>query len=255
MKVSILGYGWLGKPLAAQLVAQNYQVQVSYHTEKPENQQLTGYPLNLGEGANLEYLAQVLDADVIVVTIPPRDRGEMSLDGYQQKLAPVIQALKPQQKLIFISSTSVYAKHLDVIDETSELDTQLRAQRIINAEQLCLSHGNTTILRCAGLVGGERKPSNFFKTRTLSCPKDAVVNLIHQHDVVNAICKVIQHSVSGKHIYNLCSPYQPLKHEFYSQLIGPSIQIEVTAGKGQAKICADKFTQEYGLEFEQSVAF
>lgn len=220
--VAVLGCGWLGLPLAAQLKENGFFIKGST-TQTSKLQEIAAYHID-------PYLVQInpeitgddiylfLDVDLLIVNIPPgRNTEQASL--YQKKMENLAKAIQVStiKKVIFISSTSVYPETNDLVDENSETDTSVPAIRMLKAETTFqkLQNINTTIIRMAGLIGPERHPGRFFGGKENIPNGLAPVNLIHLEDCIGIIQYVIQQQIWGETI-NAAAPSHPTKMDFYN---------------------------------------
>jgi len=225
--ISILGCGWLGLPLAERLVRQGYQVNGATTTaaklELLQQKGIRPYLIDLqDEKLDLERLAWFLQAQVLVLTIPPRLRTDNG-QAYLRQLRQLKAALKhaPVSRLLFISSTAVYPDlNRTVVESDSQLlETLAPQQALLQAEELFL-HTNsrwlTTVVRFGGLVGPDRHPGRFMAGKTQVPQGDAPVNMIHLDDCVEIVCRVIGQGHWGK-IYNACADGHPIRKHFYTK--------------------------------------
>ena len=121
---------------------------------------------------------------------------------------------RPGQKIIFISSTSVYGNQngemLETIDDLppSLLIEQERWIRA-NFEHWC-------ILRFAGLVGNARHPGKILSGKTDLKGQDSPVNLLHLEDAIGFTQTVLERNLWYE-IFNVCSDEHSFKKEFYTE--------------------------------------
>jgi len=210
-KISILGSGWLGFPLAQLLISNGDLVKVS-STSKNRLSELS--PLNAQKfivNIDLEFedIQNFLNAEILIINIPSKN-----IEGFKNLLNEVEKS--EVEKIIFVSSTSVYEDTNKTIYESNELESQLHP--LIQIENLFRNSVkvSTTILRFGGLIGYNRHPGKFFAGgRTISNP-DSAVNLIHRDDCIEIINQVIKQEVWNE-IFNCCADTHPTKREFYNQ--------------------------------------
>lgn len=237
-KISILGCGWLGLPLAKLLVAKGWQVQGSTTTVKKLQvlQEAGIKPFLIALDANSDLSnSTFFDADVLFINVPPSRKTTQN--GYLDKMQKLLGSIQnsPIRKVIFISSTSVYG---DVCREVTEADVPSQQSELWQVEMLFLSAKNwdTTVVRFGGLFGPDRNPGRFFRDKN-SIPNGlAPVNLIHLNDCLGLIEAVLnQQNFSG--IYNAVAPSHPTKEDFYTKAIlksgfaAPEFVAEKTAWK------------------------
>ncbi|HEX7367742.1 MAG TPA: SDR family NAD(P)-dependent oxidoreductase [Pelobium sp.] len=222
-KVAIIGCGWLGFPLAKSLLALNYRINGST-TSKDKLSALAEkgiYPFLIDlDGENpVANMQQFLSVDLLIINIPP---GRSVTDGdlYLKKLlylkTEILQSTV--QKVIFISSTSVYAENnAEQKEDSVQLAQSGSGLRMLNAENVFknLPHIQTTIIRMAGLIGPKRHPGRFFAGKTDIPNGLAPVNLIHLNDCLGIIKKVITDGLWNA-IFNAAAPTHPNKKEFYN---------------------------------------
>ncbi|CNI35526.1 SDR family oxidoreductase [Yersinia vastinensis] len=223
-KVSIIGLGWLGLPLAQSLIRRGVQVVGSKTTpDGVDAARMSGidcYQLQLTPELICEPddLAQLMSADVLIITLP----ASRSTDGgaqYFQAVQMVVDSALAfgVPRIIFTSSTSVYGDTRGRIKESSPLQPVTTAGKTLEELELWLHklpNTSVDILRLAGLVGADRHPGRFLAGKTNVKGGSQGVNLVHQEDVISAI-ELLLNLPRGGHIYNLCAPMHPRKRDFY----------------------------------------
>lgn len=243
-KISILGCGWLGKPLAVSFIKQGFAVKGSTtsETKLSEFQELGITPFLINLDALTHNTAAFLDSKILIVALPSKD-----IEGFRNLICHVEKS--SIKKVIFISSTSVYGNSDDVVTEESEtLPAALTTIELLFKNS---THFETTIIRFAGLFGYNRKPGNFFKDGRKIPNPDGFVNMIHQDDCIQLIEKVIEKNVWNQ-IFNGCADTHPTRRGFYTKctldigLKSPEFE-EVEAL--QQKVISNKKSKEY-LDFE-----
>ncbi|TVZ55549.1 nucleoside-diphosphate-sugar epimerase [Lutibacter sp. Hel_I_33_5] len=236
--VSILGCGWLGKPLAISLLNDGYKVKGSTTTEEKlellEVNNIEPYIVDISE---FEEFDNFLHADILIIAITSKD-----IDGFENLISQIQES--SIQKVIFISSTSVYGRINKVMTEEDEtLETPLAQIENLFRENTFF---DTTIIRFAGLFGDERHPCNWFKNgRKIPQPK-GFVNMIHKEDCINIIHEIIDQNCWNQ-TFNACSNHHPTRREFYT-LAKVSNDFEVPEFEDNAvyqwKIISSKKVQE-----------
>ncbi|MBC8209752.1 MAG: SDR family NAD(P)-dependent oxidoreductase [Gammaproteobacteria bacterium] len=209
--ISILGTGWLGLPLAKHLVGMGYQLKASTTSESRLAQlaahQLKPYVVDIG---NLnDDVSDFLQSQILIVNIPSKD-----IDGFTR----LIQQIETSrvEKVLFVSSTSVYADNNQTITESDHTEsTEHPLFQIENLFRNCKKI-TTSVVRFGGLIGYSRNPAKFFRPgRSVQNP-DANVNLIHRDDCIGIIAQLIQQDIWGE-VFNACADTHPTKTEFYTQ--------------------------------------
>ncbi len=207
MNVSVLGCGWLGKPLALYLIEKGYLIKGSTTSiEKLTIFKEVGiqpFIVDITKDDNKD-VQEFLTADVLIVAIPSKN-----VLGFKKLIKEIEKsALK---KVIFISSTSVYPSLNKEINEEEETISS----PLVEIENAFKTNRNfdTTIIRFAGLFGENRNPGNWFKDKKIPQP-NGFVNMIHQQDCIRIIYQVITKDVFGE-VFNACSNHHPTRKKYY----------------------------------------
>ena len=223
-KVSVLGCGWLGYPLAVAMLQEGYRVKGST-TSRPkldvlERAGIQPFLLDMRQSDSPEALQTFLKSDTLIVAYPPKIR-EHGSDAYLRSIETLAQAIEKSglQQVIFISSTSVYpnansevAEDMVPEPESASGNAMLEAERRLQA----LKGRETVVLRMAGLVGYERNPGRFLAGKTSLENRQERINLIHRDDCVSIILKLLERNISSD-VLNCCSDTHPLKMDFYTE--------------------------------------
>ena len=227
MTISILGCGWLGFPLATFLLSKNYAVKGSTTTAtKLESMNACGiqsYLIDFQADSNFEIDAarkEFFKADVLVINIPPNVRVENDVDNFLKKIMNVTQNAIQQetQKIIFVSSTSVYANNDQIVTEFDMPRPEtFSGKALFEAENYLKSLRNlkVTIVRPSGLIGESRTGANFFLSQNTVFGGKNPVNVIHQKDVIEIIYQIILQN-KWNESFNLATDTHPSKEDFYS---------------------------------------
>jgi len=113
--VSILGCGWLGKPLAISFLEDGFSVKGSTTSEDKiailEALEIDTHLVNISE---FEEYDLFLESDILIIAITSKDT-----DGFENLIAQIQES--SIQKVIFISSTSVYPRSNKVMTEDAEV--------------------------------------------------------------------------------------------------------------------------------------
>lgn len=215
IKIAILGCGWLGFPLAKQLIKQGYFVNGSTtNSDKINTFKNAGItPFLIDFETKPDNLTDFLNTDILIITVPPR---ALYYVQHIRQLLPKIEA-SSIKKVIYTSSISVYGNATGKItEETGTNPTTARAQQALGAEQLLLNNQNfdTTILRLGGLVGANRHPAFHVSGKQLKAPHE-LINLIHLNDCISIISLLLKNK-TGTAVFNLVNPHHPTKLEYYT---------------------------------------
>lgn len=251
-QISILGCGWLGLPLAKALLNNGFSVKGSTTSASKlgdlENlgvlQFLMVLQPNAIDGDSTSFLK---GSETLIIDIPPKLRSNNSEDfvGKIQTLIPYIEQ-SDVQKVLFVSSTSVYGEENDLVTETTPLNPDSEGGRqLVIVEDLLQknTHFQTTILRFGGLVGPDRNPVRFLAGKENLPNAKAPINFIHQTDCIGIIQKIIALDCWNE-TFNAVSPYHPTRESYYQQkarewqLVAPTFD-PTSSGTGK-RISSDK---------------
>jgi nucleoside-diphosphate-sugar epimerase len=207
-KFTILGTGWLGFELAKRFKS-TYKIIVSSRNEEKlkmyEDEGFSPYILN---EYNLKSLDQLLDTDYLFINFPPS-----KFDDYLGFLNKIYshKKIKDIEKIIFISSTSIYPNIEGCFDEDFKIKDS-SSKIVFDAENL-ISSKSDIIFRVSGLVGGNRISGKRLSNKIVEYPK-SLINFVHRNDVINATEFAIENDLKG--IFNLSSPEHPTKEKLYT---------------------------------------
>lgn len=222
-RVSILGCGWLGFPLAEYLIKKNYTVKGSTTSADKINKLKTAgidaYMITLEPKLNDE-VDKFFKSDVFVINIPPGG-GNNKIEYHSKQIESIKKAIEKARvkKVVFISSTSVYSETNNSAVETDAISPHSTSGKALFAAENILLNSNkflTTIVRFGGLIGYDRNPGKFFALRNNISGGNTRVNLIHRDDCIEIIYQIIQKNVWGE-IFNAVSDFHPTKKEFYTK--------------------------------------
>jgi nucleoside-diphosphate-sugar epimerase len=216
VKVSILGCGWFGTTLARSLSIKDFVVKGST-TSSNKLDEVRTHLVKLATAADSVFDPVFFDCDVLVIANNVRMNNVVA---YLARINYTIELIKrfKIQRVIFISSTSVYGEPNEVVDETTVPHPEtLSAKLLCQAEQLFQNAPfNCVILRFAGLFGPGRDPGRFFAGKT-SIPNGlAAVNLLHLDDAVGLTLQLIDEWPNNK-VINAVSPDHPARVDFYTK--------------------------------------
>ena len=205
--ISILGCGWLGKELAVSLLDEGYTVKGSTTSKDKiktlEALEIDAYLVNIDD---FEEFDVFLNSDILIIAITSKN-----IDSFKR----LIQQIENSsiEKVVFISSTSVYPNTNSIVEENSKTkETDLK-----NIEGLFRKNTffEATILRFGGLFDENRHPANWFKDgRKIPQPK-GFVNMIHREDCINIIHEIIDQNCWNE-TFNACSNHHPTRRDFYT---------------------------------------
>ena len=219
--ISIIGLGWLGLPLAQRLQALGYAVkgskQSAQRADALNDLGLNAFPLFLKDHFPKE-AAQAVQADVLIVTLPP---SKFSPEDYLYQLQTLSEhaAEMGVKQLIFTSSIGVFPLHEAHFEETHWVEPDNATGELLRAAENLLLRStipHCDILRLGGLIGQGRHPIKQLAGKRGLKQGNSPVNLLHLDDAIAAIIQLLQ-APNGKRLYHLCAPVHPTKAQYYAQ--------------------------------------
>lgn len=251
-RIAIFGLGWLGKPLAFHLKTLGFDVYAaSRNKEKIAEIAASGitgfeveYDSNLTKTKICLNPTTINSIDFIVICLPPS-----KFKRYDEFVVSIAQQFSNKTKVIFTSSTGVYE---DINTEIDEESRKIDNHPVNEAEKKLrnLLANRLTVLRLAGLIGGNRHPVKYFIQRNMIPNSSAPVNLVCLKDVIRAIEWILNKQIYG-YDFNIVNPYHPTKKDYYlcaaKTLYGKIISSDV--GKGGKLVNGKKFQELTGFNY------
>ncbi|MCG8330313.1 MAG: SDR family oxidoreductase [Chitinophagales bacterium] len=223
--ISILGCGWLGLPLGKSLVDKGFIVKGSTTSPKKvsiiKEAGIIPHLLKINDRVESSTLKSFFQSDLLILNIPPGGRKDPEVEhSYPQKINAVLNEVHPStiKHLIFISTTAVYNSRDHIVNEESTTDPSTPSGKaVLIAERLLgLQKGiDISILRMAGLVGGDRKAGRFLAGKKGVPNGSAPINLVHLDDCIGVIETIIQQAAWNE-IFNICADLHPSRVDFYT---------------------------------------
>jgi nucleoside-diphosphate-sugar epimerase len=224
-RISILGSGWLGLPLAIELSQANFHVKASSRSPERLAQlrkagiEAHAYDIDVLDARKNTHENDFLQADILIINITSKN-----IEAYTQLISEIENSTI--QQVLFISSTSVYRNSDKLVSApvTEDDKAVLVACPLLKIEGLFQSnaHFKTSVIRFSGLIGYQRHPGRFFLAtteddsvycKTIKNP-DAQVNMIHRDDCIGIINAVIKQNCWDE-IFNACASSHPTRRKFY----------------------------------------
>ncbi len=226
-KVSILGCGWSGLPLAANLAKDGCTVKGSVTSpSRMASLALRGViPFRVVTGMELEAERgdDFFRAETLVVTIPP-PRMEGIPDFHLKAHSAITKAIRGSEiaTVVLFSSTSVYPElNREVVEsDVQRVVSSHSGVAMLDIERIYegLSDRRVVVLRFGGLIGPDRHPGRFMQHSAVIAQSEAPVNVVHLDDVIGAIRFVVENNtLSGA--FNVCSPDFTTRRQFYTAAI------------------------------------
>lgn len=223
--ITIVGLGWLGKPLADRLQHLRYSVKgsVTSLSKATELQQynINAFPMEISETGITGEIKALLDKTYCsIIMIPPGLRRNTGAD-YVLKMVHLLEEIKKSgvPKVILVSSTSVYDDSQGKVTEKIRPEPRtIAGKQLRQVEELFINTEafTTTIVRFGGLFGGSRQPARYLAGRSDLKDGNAPVNLIHREDCINILIEILRQEAFG-YVFNAVNPHHPKKSEYYIQ--------------------------------------
>jgi len=198
-KIGLIGVGFLGKPLAAKLTSEGYDVVGTTSRE---------YDLTKDDvPENLKL------CDIVIYDVPPLADINAVDRCFSQ--------FSKDQRFIYISSTSIFGPNAGPIDETFlPSENSPYAPVVLNLEKIARSHfNNLCLLRFGGLYGNtetsRRHPVTFLAGKKNLKTGNEYLHLVHVDDCIEAIMAVIEENFFPGE-FNLVSDLRITKKEYYT---------------------------------------
>ena len=229
-QISILGCGWLGLPLAKSLLNNGFSIKGSTTSVEKismlENNGIQPFQIELSE-TNIkgEIDLFLANSEILIIDIPTKLRSFPS-ENFVKKIQNLIPFIEKStiEKVVFISSTSVYHDDNSVITEATKPNPYTESgKQLVEAENLLQSNPNfkTTVIRFGGLIGEDRHPIHFLAGRKDLKNPEAPINLIHQTDCIGIIKTILRQAQNDNwdwnETFNAVAPFHPTRKEYYTQ--------------------------------------
>ena len=260
--ISILGSGWLGFPLVQHFILMGHPIKASTRSDDrlTDLRHVNAEPFIIDIDSLPRNIEDFLQANVLIINIPSKN-----IDGFRN-LATAIENSQIE-KIIFVSSTSVYENNNKTITESAgEESPRSPLLTIENLFRNC-TRIRTTIVRFGGLVGYSRHPGKFFSSGKIVQNPDSPVNLIYRDDCIGIISRIVELEAWGE-VFNCCADTHPTKREFYTQAaksIGARTPTFADSSVRSYKIISNQKVKQFldydflypdlmNIEFEQSTS-
>jgi nucleoside-diphosphate-sugar epimerase len=220
-RISVLGAGWLGLPLARHLQAQGYAVAASRTTAAgaAELSQLglRAFAIELAADKALPD-SPFWQASTLLITVPPQ-RGQSEGEQLAQygQLSERARA-SGVRRVLYVSSTSVYADdELRATEEVPPAPTKPGGRIVYQLEELLRQEPafQTTVLRFGGLIGYDRLPDSAAAIARRSRAIDTPMNVVHRDDCVRIISEIVRQQAWGE-VFNACADAHPTRRAYYA---------------------------------------
>ncbi|UZD21309.1 NAD(P)-binding domain-containing protein [Algoriphagus halophytocola] len=223
MKISIIGLGWIGLPLAKLLQKDGHEV-IGSTTSAEKQLQLKEQGIKAIHFALVPFpqgkgFQQLFDSEILVVNIPPKTRstdGQLYLE--QLKFLQSIVKQSSIKKIVFVSSTGVYpqAGRSKAYQEEEDITLENTGNRTqFKGEQTFKGHGDLTIVRFGGLLGDDRIPGKYAAGKE-NVAGHTRVNFIYRNDAARLLLWVIKNELWNQ-TFNGVAPVHSLRKDIYEK--------------------------------------
>jgi nucleoside-diphosphate-sugar epimerase len=220
----VIGYGFLGRRIAALWKAQGHHVYATTRNPpKASGLRLKGLePIccDVLDRDSLHLLPKVQTA-VFCVGLD-RTSGRSLEEVYVHGLENVLDFLPVPDRFLYVSSTGVYGQTGgEEVDEDSPTGPLEESGRVVLKAEILLHHRNPQAisLRFAGIYG----PDRLLRIAALQAGEPMVgdpdrwLNLIHVEDGARAVLAAGERAKTGR-IYNVCDDCPVSRRDFYTLL-------------------------------------
>lgn len=224
MRISIIGCGWLGLPLGEHLAKNGHEVAGS--TTSPEKLTLlekagiTPFLFKLEPMPAGKEFNALFNTDILFVNIPPgRKRNPPEFYEEQIKYLTYLINQHSVPRVIFISSTSYYPSINGPVSIDTPYDFEKGSGKaVVQAEkQISKVQSELLILRCGGLMGGNRIPGRWFAGKPTT-GADTPVNYIHRDDIIRLVEELISQNNWPQGLMNVVNPLHPTRREVHEAM-------------------------------------
>ncbi|MEI9960352.1 MAG: SDR family oxidoreductase [Limisphaerales bacterium] len=233
MRVLIIGCGYVGVPLGAELVRLGHEVFGLRRSPAAEAElKAAGIQPLIGDVTKPDELKNLpRDFDWVVNCVAAGGDAENYREVYLQGTRNLIEwlAVNPPKKFVYTSSTSVYAQNDgSPVKESSPTEPIAKTSKIlVETEKVLLAavaerKFPAVILRVAGIYGPDRGHwfKQFLKNEaTMEGDGSRFLNMIHRDDLVGCIIAALKSGRAGE-IYNAVDDEPVSQRTFFEWLAG-----------------------------------
>lgn len=215
MKVLIVGCGWVGTYMAAEMIHAGYSVWATC-TSAEKARRLEALGLAAATVADFDVEGSPMEMgqrefDVVIVSVPIKRKD--STDTVHRRFARLVDFLGRVSfnQSFFFGSVGIYPKVSATITETTFATTELEPKLLSGETVLRAAYPNLNILRLGGLFGFERVMAKYFVGKVCEIGYQTA-NFVHVEDIYGVIAAMMAASAQKK-TYNVVCPEHPLKKD------------------------------------------
>lgn len=240
MRVGVIGLGWFGAAFAEKIIGKHSVVGSKTTAEgvaECKDSEIAAVQLLLDPDLKCPHFNRFSDLDFLLLNIPPKRSIDDIESFYAAQMDSIFEALKNVNcsHLTFVSSTGVFGSHQLEVDEDTvpEPDTD-SGRALVAAERFAKEHfnGRVSVIRPAGLVGGQRHPARYMAGRNGISGRAHPINLVHRDDLILLAQTILEKELSGRSVFHAVSKEHPSKEDYY------------TAAAKALKLKSPKFDQD-----------
>ncbi|WP_395341471.1 NAD-dependent epimerase/dehydratase family protein [Ningiella sp. W23] len=234
-KVSIIGLGWLGLPLAEHYLLSGYRVLGTTRSRDKcatlQKRGLEAYQFDIYNAHLKQQLPRsFFEQSTLVINIAI-GRRDIDAEQYIKRITNLIDLAfeRNAEQLIFVSTTSVFSQTSHIypiqLDEDSPTDPASNSGKAHASIERYLLHryaDKSAILRLAGLIGPSsaggasfRHPIYVLSQREQINGGNEAVNLVHQADALSFIKAIINQQATGR-VFHACATEHPSRIDCYT---------------------------------------
>lgn len=272
MRVFIAGAGYVGFEVAKLLAEQKIDVTIGQRSHRTLPAFIQGAPFHLEDEAmslpdGTTHIVFAAAPDASSKGNSPDDAlaayERVYVQGMRNILAAVQRQRLPIVRIVFTSSTAVYAssdgERVDESTPTTGHPPKATATKLLEAEALTLAHPQGIVLRLAGIYGpGRNRLIRMVKEGSARCSHPAPIgNRIHRDDCAGALVHLLT-LPAPERIYvgvdhapvELCEVYRWLAQELGVEPPRESSEPD-ERGRGARKVCSNErlVRSGYGFRF------
>ncbi len=232
MRVLIVGCGYVGMPLGAELMKLGHEVFGLRRSadDKLKAAGITPLPADITRAESLDGLPRDFDWVVNCVASGGGGVGEyqqLYLQGTRNLVAWLVGS--PAKKFVYTSSTGVYGQNDgELVTEASPAEPETETSKVlVETEKVLLAAARerefpAVILRVAGIYGPERGYllKQYLRNEArIEGRGERILNMIHRDDLIGVIIAALQRGKAGE-IYNAVDDEPVTQLHFFEWLSG-----------------------------------